>query len=284
MNTTSRLTPAAGFDSSSRPPQDEFPTLAGYLAGADTRVSAAAPPSSCVAPLGYSELPDDDALGTEFGYQELPDPDAGEAATVRETLPQVIIVVVSILAVGAIALVIALAVGIRLTGDQLPSSGTATNVPNGQTAVPAAPEVQQPNPSPSGTDIVQELAPVYQQAPQTVYLTPRPAPQAPPAVVAPPEAAVPAPPQENEKPPVDPEPAPEEDETAEPAPEENTEPEQQDNAGSAGDTDREADPGAGGPAGMDPFSVLDRVPEDPRLSLGGPPIILDPTPPPLPSE
>ena len=78
------------------------------------------------------------------------------------------------------------------------------------------------------------------------------------------------------------EPTPEE--NAEPAPEEIAEPAPEDDFGSAAEADREAAPEDAGPVGIDPFTALDRVPEDPRLSIGGPPIILAPTAPLLPSE
>lgn len=67
-------------------------------------------------------------------------------------------------------------------------------------------------------------------------------------------------------------------------PEEDSEPAPEDGLGPAANADPDAAPEDPGPAGMDPFTVLDRVPSDPRLSIGGAPIILAPTVPLLPSE
>jgi len=145
-------------------PQGLITAGAGYPAGADTQMSAAGTqlaPAGYVAPLGYSEVPDGDALGAELGYGEMSDQlDAGEPETARRLFLLFGNALALILAVGAVALVISLAVGIRPTGDQLPSSGEATIVPNSQAPVPATPEVQQPPPIPSGADTVQEPAPV----------------------------------------------------------------------------------------------------------------------------
>lgn len=67
-------------------------------------------------------------------------------------------------------------------------------------------------------------------------------------------------------------------------PEVDSEPAPEDDAGPVVDADPDVAPDDPVPAGMDPFTVLDRVPADPRLSIGGPPMVLAPTAPLLPPE
>ena len=67
-------------------------------------------------------------------------------------------------------------------------------------------------------------------------------------------------------------------------PEVDSEPAPEDDAGPVVDADPDVAPDDPVPAAMDPFTVLDRVPADPRLSIGGPPMVLAPTAPLLPPE
>ena len=290
MTTTSMRT-IAELEALDQPPQGPITAGAGYPAGADTQMSAAGTQLAAagyMAPLGYSEVPDDDALGAELGYDELSDQlDSGEPETARKLFLLVGSALASILAVGTVALVISLAVGIRPTGDQLPSSGEAAIVPNSQASVPAAPEVQQPPPIPSGVDTIQEPVPVVQQAPRTVYVTP--AQQAPLAVMTPPAAPAPAPPAEDPKPPMDPRPAPENPVPAPVPPSEDPEPPMD-----LGPAPEDAAPAPVRPPGnpapapqphdLGRFPVPPRAPEDPRPPVALPPIIPAPTPPFLPSS
>jgi len=213
MTTTSMRT-LASLEALDALPQGLTTASACYPADADTQMSAAGTqlaPAGYMAPLAYSEAPDDDALGTELGYNELSDQlDEGAPETARRLFLLVGSALTLILAVGAAALVISLALGVRPIGDRLPSSGEAAIfVPNSQTPVPAASGVWQPPPIPPGANTVQEPAPVVQQAPRTVYTTPTPGQQAPPAVATPPAAPAPVPPPEDPAPaPDDPVPAP----------------------------------------------------------------------------
>jgi outer membrane biosynthesis protein TonB len=284
---------------------------ADYPASAHTQMSAGVTQLASnghVAPLGYSEVPDDDPLGSEYGYDELPDPDAGEPDSAHRLFPLAGSALALILAVGAVALVISLAVGVHPTGEQLPSSGEAATVPNSQPAVPAAPEVPQPPPSPSGADTIREPAPVAPQAPQTVY-TPR-VQQAPAAVATPP--ASPAPPPEDIEPPMDADPASQVGDSAgqvgDSASQDGDSAGQEgdlagqdgDSAGQEGDSagqegdlagqegdlagqegdlagqGGDSDGQGGDSADMGRLPGLSRVPEDPRLSTAGTPIIMAP--------
>jgi len=67
-------------------------------------------------------------------------------------------------------------------------------------------------------------------------------------------------------------------------PEVDSEPAPEDDAGPVVDADPDVAPDDPAPAAMDPFTVLDRVPANPRLSIGGPPMVLAPTAPLLPPE
>ncbi|MGD9618576.1 MAG: hypothetical protein AB7G47_12270 [Mycolicibacterium sp.] len=238
-------------------------------------------------------MPDDDALGSEPEYREPCNPDAGEQGPAHSPRLPVVSAAVLLLTVGAIALAISLAVGIRDSGDQLPSSGQ--RVPNSQWPSTATPKIQYTPSVPYGGAVVEEPSPVVRQSPRTVYLGP--SAETPPAVVTPPEAEVLLPPKENLEPPANPESGPEDmapgpgetdtptpDTNPEPTPGEDIEPAPEDDAGSAAEADPEAAPEDPGSAGMDPFSVLDRVPADPRLSIGGTSVIPVPTSPLLPSE
>lgn len=176
--------------------QDREGTTAGavYAAGADTQMAAGATQLAAagyMAPLGYSEVPDD-----EPGYDPVPiefedrlDPEEPD----RKPFLLVGSALTSIFVVGVVALVISLAVSIRPTVDQRPSPGENVIVPSSQ--APSTPEAQVPAPAPdpSTAETIQEPIPVVQQAPRTVFVNP--APKAPePAAPAPvPAAPAPAP-------------------------------------------------------------------------------------------
>lgn len=158
-----------------------------------------------MAPLGYSAVGDDDLdLLDEPGNDAVADEESGAA----DNRPFVLLgsVLSTVFVVGVVALVISLAVAIRPTVDQRPIPGGSAVVSNNQ---PAPPQAQEPAP-PAAPETIQAPIPVVQEAPRTVFVTPRealpaPAPAAPapevvpapaPALAAPapvPEAPAPAP-------------------------------------------------------------------------------------------
>jgi uncharacterized membrane protein YgcG len=167
---------------------------AAYSAGADTEMSAGATQMAAagyMAPLGYSEVPDDDA-----GYDAVPadvedDEDLPDEPG-RKPFLLVGSALTSVFVVGVVALVISLAVSIRPTVDQRPNPGEGVIVPSSQAPAPAPQQAQVPAPGPSPAETIQEPVPVVQQAPRTVFVTP--APKAPAPAPAPaPEAPAPAP-------------------------------------------------------------------------------------------
>ncbi|TGD89217.1 hypothetical protein BayCH28_07615 [Mycolicibacterium sp. CH28] len=168
-----------------------------YPAGVDTQLSDAGTQMAAagyMAPLGYSEVPDDPVGDLEYGAvpEEL---DFAPDESGRKPFLLVGSALTSVFVVGVVALVISLAVSIRPTVDQRPSPGESVIVHSSQAPAPAAPEAAQPPPAPSAAETIQEPMPVVQQAPRTVYVTPAPQAVAPaPAAPAPaPEAPAPAP-------------------------------------------------------------------------------------------
>lgn len=170
-----------------------YPAAAAYPAGASTEMSEAGTQMAAagyMAPLGYSEVPDD--LGDGLGYAAVPaELDFAPDESGRKPFLLVGSALTSIFVIGVVALVISLAVSIRPTVGERPSPAESVIVPSSQPAAPAAPEAAPPQPSaPSVPDTIQEPIPVVQQAPRTVFVTP--APQAPAPAPAP-EAPAPAP-------------------------------------------------------------------------------------------
>ena len=132
-----------------------------------------------MAPLGYSEVLDE--LDGDLDYDAIPaDPDFTVDEPERKPFLLVGSALASIFVIGVVALVISLAVSIRPTVDQRPSPAESVIVPSSQTpprrrsrggrAAPPSP--------PSVPDTIQEPVPVVQQAPRTVYVTPRAGPRA----------------------------------------------------------------------------------------------------------
>ncbi len=178
--------------------QDPDGTTAGavYPAGADTQMSDAGTQMAAagyMAPLGYSEVPDDPV--DDLSYEALPEElDIAPDESGRKPFLLVGSALTSVFVVGVVALVISLAVSIRPTVDQRPSPGESVIVPSSQAPAPATPEAaQQPPPAPSAAETIQEPMPVVQQAPRTVYVTPAPQAPAPAAPAPAPEAPAPAP-------------------------------------------------------------------------------------------
>ena len=102
---------------------------AAYSAGADTEMSAGATQLAAagyMAPLGYSEVPDEDA-----GYDAVPaDVDVGDDVVEEPGRKPFLLVgsaLTSVFVVGVVALVISLAVSIRPTVDQRPNPGAGSH-------------------------------------------------------------------------------------------------------------------------------------------------------------
>ena len=147
-----------------------------YSAGADTEMSAGATQMAAagyMAPLGYSEVPDEDA-----GYDAVPADVEDEDDVVEEPGRKPFLLVgsalTSVFVVGVVALVISLAVSIRPTVDQRPNPGEGVIVPSSQAPAPAPQQAQLPAPGPTPAETIQEPVPVVQQAPRTVFVNPAP--------------------------------------------------------------------------------------------------------------
>ena len=152
-----------------------------YSAGAATEMSAGATQMAAagyMAPLGYSEVPDEDA-----GYDAVPADVDDEDDVVEEPGRKPFLLVgsalTSVFVVGVVALVISLAVSIRPTVDQRPSPGEGVIVPSSQAPAPAPQQAQLPAPGPTPAETIQEPVPVVQQAPRTVFVNPAPKAPAP---------------------------------------------------------------------------------------------------------
>lgn len=179
--------------------QDRDGTTAGavYAAGDETQMAAGATQMAAagyMAPLGYSEVPDDEDLGYEAVPIEFEAADAPEEPG-RKPFLLVGSALTSIFVVGVVALVISLAVSIRPTVDQRPSPGENAILPSSQAPAPATPEAQVPAPAPAAPSVaetIQEPIPVVQQAPRTVFVTPAPKAPAPAPAAPAPEPAAPA--------------------------------------------------------------------------------------------
>ncbi len=147
-----------------------------YSAGAATEMSAGATQMAAagyMAPLGYSEVPDEDA-----GYDAVPADVDDEDDVVEEPGRKPFLLVgsalTSVFVVGVVALVISLAVSIRPTVDQRPNPGEGVIVPSSQAPAPAPQQAQLPAPGPTPAETIQEPVPVVQQAPRTVFVNPAP--------------------------------------------------------------------------------------------------------------
>lgn len=161
-------------------------------AAGSTRLAAA----GYMAPLGYSEVPDE----PEEPIEAIPDVDTGDADE-RETAERKPFLLVgsalsAVFVVGIVALVAALAVAIRPTADQRPAPGGNAVVPGSHTSTPSA--VQ--DAAAVTPETIQAPIPVVQEAPRTVFVAPpaaqpvAPVPAAPaPAAPAPVAPAAPAP-------------------------------------------------------------------------------------------
>ncbi|MEI7543580.1 MAG: hypothetical protein WCJ53_02060, partial [Mycobacteriaceae bacterium] len=129
-----------------------------------------------MAPLGYSAMADDDL------WDEPEDADDPRDAAVATSEPFLLVgsALVTIFVVGVSALVASLVVTIRPTADQRPEPGGNAAV-SSTLPVSAAPET------------IANPVPVVQEAPRTVFVTPRGAAPAAPAATFEPQAPAPAP-------------------------------------------------------------------------------------------
>jgi len=129
-----------------------------------------------MAPLGYSAVADDD-LWAEPDDADDPREDAADTS---EPFLLIGSALMTIFVVGVLALVASLVVTIRPTADQRPE-------PGGNAAVSNAPPVS------AAPETIANPVPVVQEAPRTVYVTPRVATPAAPAATFVPQAPAPAP-------------------------------------------------------------------------------------------
>jgi len=147
---------------------DDTPTVAGII----TQRAFA----GYMAPLGYSAMADDDL----WGEPDDADDPREDAAETSEPFLLIGSALMTIFVVGVLALVASLVVTIRPSADQRPG-------PGGNAAVSSTPPVS------AAPETITNPVPVVQEAPRTVYVTPRAIAPTAPAATFVPQGPAPAP-------------------------------------------------------------------------------------------